>query len=85
MGAFQDARKRFVEQLGRNPGVVASHELTVVKGQKTAGLTVGMTVYESEQAYKRIAGEVMSDPAAHAYFSPFTPVAVQYARSVSVR
>ena len=62
---------------------LSSYEFKVVKGQKIDGLTVGMTVYESQEAFQSVSGGLMSNPITQAYFATFTPVAVQYATSVS--
>lgn len=76
---FDRARRPFIDLLGRQDGVLQSYEFKVVKGNNAAGLTVGMTVYESQQAFRQISQTIMPDPVTQAYFATFTPVAVQYA------
>lgn len=80
--AFQASRKEFVSWLGQQPGVAGSWELKVVGGRDTEGLTVGMSVYESQEAFQAIAGKVQALPEAGKYFGTFDPVALQYAVSV---
>lgn len=77
--AFQSSRMAFVNWLGKQTGVVGSWEFKVVGGKDTESLTVGMSVYESQEAFQAIAGKVQALPEAGAYFSTFDPVALQYA------
>lgn len=77
--AFQSNRQAFVTWLGSQAGVVGSWELKVVGGKDIEGLTVGISVYESQQAFQAIAARVQNLPEAGAYFSTFDPVALQYA------
>jgi hypothetical protein len=81
--AFNAARKDFLARLDEQPGVLGSWEFRVVKGRKTDGLTVGMTVYESQDALQTVFGALMPEPVTQAYFATFEPVAVQYAVPVS--
>ncbi|MDX2284928.1 MAG: hypothetical protein NW241_12245 [Bacteroidia bacterium] len=83
--AFQSSRKAFVTWLGGQAGVAGSWEFKVVGGKDTEGLTVGMSVYESQEAFQAIAGQVQSLPEAGAYFSTFEPVALQYAVSANTQ
>ena len=80
--AFESSRKDFVNWLNKQEGVVGSWELKVVGGADTEGLTVGMSVYESQAAFQTIAGKVQQLPEAGKYFSTFDPVALQYAASI---
>ncbi|MDX1905481.1 MAG: hypothetical protein SF053_00495 [Bacteroidia bacterium] len=81
--AFQSSRSAFVSWLNGQAGVAGSWEFKVVGGKDVEGLTVGMSVYESQEAFQAIAGKVQSLPEAGAYFSTFDPVALQYAISAS--
>jgi hypothetical protein len=81
--AFQSSRKAFVEWLNQQEGVEGSWEFQVVGGKNTDGLTVGMSVYESQEAFQAIAQKGQSLPEAGAYFSTFDPVALQYAVSTT--
>lgn len=80
---FDATRREFVEFLNQQDGVVESYEFEVVKGNDTDGLTVGMTVYESSEAFERVADVTMVDERTQRYFETFTPVAIQYAVSTS--
>jgi hypothetical protein len=79
---FENSRKDFVNWLNTQEGVVGSWEFKLVGGKDTEGLTVGMSVYESQDAFQAIAGKVQQLPEAGAYFSTFDPVALQYAVSI---
>lgn len=81
--AFQSSRKAFVNWLNGQEGVVGSWEFKVVGGKAIDGMTVGMSVYESQAAFQAIAGKVQTLPEAGAYFSTFDPVALQYAFSTN--
>lgn len=78
---FDQMRKAFVGKLDKQDGVVASWEFKVVGGQDTEGLTVGMTVYESQEKFQKI-GEATQSWAESAFFGTFVPVALQYAVSI---
>lgn len=80
--AFETSRKGFVNWLNKQDGVIGSWELKVVGGKDTEGLTVGISVYESQEVFQTIAGKVQQLPEAGAYFSTFDPVALQYAASI---
>lgn len=80
--AFQSSRAAFVSWLNKQPGVEGSWEFAVVGGSDTERLTVGMSVYNSQEAFQAIAGQVSTLPEAGAYFGTFEPVALQYAASV---
>lgn len=82
-GAFQSSRKGFVNWLNKQEGVAGSWEFKVVGGKNIENLTVGMSVYDSQEAFQAIAGKVQSLPEAGAYFSTFEPVALQYAVSAN--
>ncbi|MCB9349900.1 MAG: hypothetical protein H6573_20670 [Lewinellaceae bacterium] len=81
--AFQSSRKAFVNWLNGQEGVVGSWEFKVVGGKDIDGMTVGISVYESQAAFQAIAGKVQTLPEAGAYFSTFDPVALQYAASTT--
>lgn len=80
---FQKTRKVFVDQLNKMDGVLGSWEFEVVGGQNTDRLTVGMSVYASQEAFQKIAGGLSSNQAAGNYFATFDPVALQYAFSTT--
>lgn len=80
---FNTARQTFVARLSEQKGVLESYEFKVVKGNKANGLTVGMTVYENQEAFQRVSQAMMQDPHTAVYFATFTPVAVQYATSTT--
>lgn len=80
---FDRLRTGFVQLLSSQPGVLDSWEFEVVKGKNIEGLSVGMTVYESEAALDAATTAVMREPITAAYFATFDPVALQFARSVS--
>ena len=82
-GAFQTSRKGFVNWLNKQEGVTGSWEFKVVGGKNIENLTVGISVYESQEAFQAIAAKVQSLPEAGAYFSTFEPVALQYAVSAN--
>ncbi len=81
--AFQSSRKAFVEWLDQQEGVEGSWEFQVVGGKDTDRLTVGMSVYESQEAFQAIAQKAQSLPEAGTYFATFDPVALQYAVSTT--
>lgn len=81
LDAFHTARKQFVAKLDATDGVVASWEFAVVAGQDTDNLTVGMTVYESQEKFMAISEQAQSWPEA-AFFGMIEPVAIQYATVV---
>lgn len=81
--AFQASRKAFVNWLDQQEGVAGSWEFKVVGGKDIDDLTVGMSVYESQEAFQAIAQKAQSMPEAGAYFATFDPVALQYAVSTS--
>lgn len=81
--AFQTSRKQFVSWLDQQEGVLGSWEFEVINGQNIEGLTVGMSVYESQEAFQAIAAKAQNLAEAGAYFSTFEPVALQYAVSTT--
>ncbi len=81
--AFQSTRRAFVDWLDGQDGVLQSWEFTVVAGQDTERLTVGMSVYESQDAFQAVATKTQALPEAGAYFATFDPVALQYAFSTT--
>lgn len=44
---------------------------------------IGMTVYESQSAFRQVSQSMMQNPVSQSYFATFTPVAVQYAASAT--
>lgn len=80
---FGRTRQAFIELLSRQDGTLESYEFNVVKGNNADGLTVGMTVYESQEAFQQVSQNIMQDPVTQSYFATFTPVAVQYAVSAT--
>ena len=80
---FDTTRRAFIDLLSEQPGVGESWEFEVVKGKKTDGLTVGMTVYDSRQAAEAAIGTLLEHPTTQAYFGTFEPVALQYATSTT--
>lgn len=78
---FQKMRKAFVNKLSKEEGVVQSWEFKVVGGSNTERLTVGMTVYESQEKFQKI-GKATQTWAESAFFGTFEPVALQYAYSI---
>lgn len=80
---FGRTRQAFIQLLSRQDGVLESYEFNVVKGNNANGLTVGMTVYESQAAFQQVSQNIMQNPLTQSYFATFTPVAVQYATSAT--
>ncbi len=82
--AFEAAQKRFMELLLARDGVGHHHELKAVKGMGSVeGITVGLTVFESDEAMAS-AYEALGDHEAFAaYIATFETLASQFARSVS--
>lgn len=80
---FNEYRKKFVELLSSYEGVKESYEFKVVGGKDIEGLTVGMTVYESKEAFMKLAGPIMQEEITQKYFSTFEVVASQFAFSTS--
>ena len=78
---FEKMRKAFVDKLSKEDGVIQSWEFKVVGGNNTERLTVGMTVYESQEKFQKI-GQATQTWAESAFFGTFEPVALQYAYSV---
>ncbi len=83
--AFNEMRDAFVEYLSAQPGVQESYEFEVLgslPGLETEGLTIGMTVYESQESFQAVAGSIMQQEVTQNYFGTFDVVAAQYAMSV---
>lgn len=74
---FVETRDKFVELLNAQEGALESFEFNVVS-ESEQNLTVGMTVYESQEAFQAIAGSIMQEEITGQYFSTFVPVAAQY-------
>lgn len=80
---FNEYRKKFVALLSTYKGVKESYEFKVVGGKDVEGLTVGMTVYESQDAFMQLAGPIMEEEVTQKYFSTFEIVASQFAFSTT--
>lgn len=80
---FNEYRKQFIELLSSYKGVKESYELKVVGGKNIEGLTVGMTVYESKEAFMALAGPIMEQEITQKYFSTFDIVASKFAFTTS--
>jgi hypothetical protein len=80
---FNEYRKQFVALLSSYEGVRESYEFTVVGGNDIEGLTVGMTVYESKDAFMKLAGPIMKEEVTQKYFNTFDIVASQFAFSTT--
>lgn len=80
---FEAARKRFVDLLSEQDGVLESYELDPVKGKDIEDMKIGMTVYESMEAFQAVSSRLMPDPTTQEFFTTFEPVAVQYAVSTN--
>jgi len=64
-------------------GAMVSYELDVAFTQNEGNITVGMTVYESQEKFQAILQSLQTAPEMGAYFQTFVPVAAQYALSAS--
>lgn len=80
---FDAARKRFVDLLSGQDGVLESYELAPVKGKNIEAMKIGMTVYASMESFEAASSTLMADPITQEYFATFEPVAVQYAVSTN--
>lgn len=80
---FDEYRKEFVKLLSTYKGVNESYEFKVVGGKDIDGLTVGMTVYESKEAFMTLAGPIMKEEITQKYFGTFDIVASQFSFSTS--
>lgn len=80
---FNEYRKKFVELLSSYEGVKESYEFQVVGGNDIEGLSVGMTVYESKDAFMKLSEPIMKEKITQKYFSTFDVVASQFAFSTS--
>lgn len=76
---FNRLRKEFVKLLSSYDGVLDSYEFKVVGGDDIEGLTVGMTVYENQEAFMALAGPIMEEKVTRDYFATFDIVASQFA------
>ena len=83
--AFAATKPAFIELLTSQEGMLEDYEFEVLAvgltGENNPNVKVGMSVYESQEAFQKIAGMIMQDGATQAYFATFNPVAVQYAFS----
>ena len=80
---FERTRKAFIDLLEKQEGILDSWEFEVVGGQNTEQLTVGMTVYESKEAFLKVVDAVMPNPIIEEYFSTFVPQAAQVSFSTT--
>ena len=64
---FDNYRKQFVKKLSTYGGVKESYEFKVVDGQQTERLTVGMTVYESQEAFMKLSEPLMKEEVTRQY------------------
>lgn len=80
---FIEYRKQFVDLLSSYDGVKESYEFKVAGGKDIEGLTVGMTVYESKEAFMKLAEPIMKEEITQKYFSTFEVVASQFSFSTS--
>lgn len=80
---FNEYRKKFVELLSTYEGVKESYEFKVVGGKDIEGLSLGMTVYESKEAFMKLADAIMKEEITQKYFSTFEIVASQFSFSTS--
>jgi len=80
---FNEYRKEFVKLLSSYEGVKESYEFKVVGGKDIDGLSVGMTVYESKEAFMTLAQPIMKEEITQKYFSTFEVVASQFAFSTT--
>lgn len=80
---FNQYRKQFVDLLSSYDGVKESYEFKVVGGEDIDRLTVGMTVYESKDAFMKLAEPIMKEQVTQQYFGTFEVVASQFAFSTS--
>lgn len=80
---FNEYRKQFVHLLSSYDGVKESYEFKVVGGKDIEGLTVGMTVYESKEAFMKLAEPIMKEEITQKYFSTFDVVASQFSFSTT--
>lgn len=81
--AFVEAQKRFMELLLARDGVGPHHELKAVKGMGSVeGVTVGLTVFEDDEAMAAAYEALGEHEAFAAYTQTFETLASQFARSV---
>lgn len=80
---FNEYRKQFVDLLSSYDGVKESYEFKVVGGKDIEGLSVGMTVYESKEAFMKLAEPIMKEEITQKYFSTFDVVASQFSFSTT--
>lgn len=80
---FNEYRKQFVDLLISYDGVKESYEFKVVGGKDAERLTVGMTVYENQDAFMNLAEPIMKEEVTQKYFNTFDIVASQFATSTS--
>ncbi|NET38690.1 MAG: hypothetical protein F6K19_42990 [Cyanothece sp. SIO1E1] len=79
---FNKLRKKFVKRLSKYGGVLESYEFVVVGGPETERLSVGITVYENQAAFMKIAEPILQDKITQKYFETFDVVASQFMTSI---
>lgn len=80
---FHEYRKAFVKLMSSYPGVKASSEFKVVGGKDIENLTVGMSVFESKEAFMNLLEPLQKEEITQKYFSTFDIVAGQFAVSTT--
>lgn len=82
--AFADAQARFTDLLLARDGVGPHHELKAVKGMGSVeGITVGLTVFESDESMASAYEDLGEHESFAAYVGTFQTLASQFARSVN--
>lgn len=83
-GAFRDAHARFYETLMARDGVGPHYELRAVKGNgDIEGVSVGLTVYEDQEALASAYEALVEDALFLEYVQTFEAIASQFARSTT--
>lgn len=80
---FHKYRKEFVEKMSTYPGVKENYEFKVVGGNDIENLTVGMSVFESQDAFMKLLEPLQQEEITQKYFSTFDIVAGQFALSTT--
>jgi len=81
---FEAAKNDFITLLKKQSAFVADYEF-VVLGENKENLSVGMTVYKSQEELNKMLdpnGELMKNPITGKFFSLLKPKALQFAVSV---
>lgn len=80
---FHKYRKEFVKLMNTYPGVKVNYEFKVVGGNDTKNLTVGMSVFESQDAFIKLLEPLQKAEITQKHFSTFEIVAGQFAISTN--